>query len=170
MFTRHLTPALLVALSDSPVVFFNGPRQSGKSTLVQSLAAGPHRARYMTLDDLSVLSAARGDPQGFLAGLDGPVILDEVQRAPELFLPLKAAVDRDRRPGRFLLTGSASVTVLPQLSQALVGRMEILTLWPLSQGEVEGAKEGFIDALFEPEISSPNCKPSSRAEFWKRAS
>lgn len=168
MFTRHLTPALLSALSDSPVVFLNGPRQSGKSTLVQSLAAGAHRARYMTLDDLTVLSAARGDPQGFLAGLDGPVILDEVQRAPELFLALKAEVDRDRRPGRFLLTGSASVTVLPQLSDALVGRMEILTLWPLSQGEVEGVNEGFIDALFEPDLSPPAFKPSSRAELWKR--
>jgi len=168
MFTRHLTPALLSALSDSPVVFLNGPRQSGKSTLVQSLAAGAHRARYLTLDDLTVLSAARGDPQGFLAGLDGPVILDEVQRAPELFLALKAEVDRDRRPGRFLLTGSASVTVLPQLSDALVGRMEILTLWPLSQGEVEGANEGFIDALFELEMSPPVFKPSSRPELWKR--
>lgn len=168
MFTRHLTAALLNALSDSPVVFLNGPRQSGKSTLVRGLAAGPHRARYLTLDDLSVLAAARGDPLGFLAGLDGPVILDEVQRAPELFLPLKAEVDRDRRPGRFLLTGSASVTVLPQLSQALVGRMEILTLWPLSQGEVEGVKENFVDALFEPELAPPDFKPSSRADLWKR--
>ncbi len=168
MFERHLTPAILEALSDSPVVFLNGARQTGKSTLTQGLAAGPHPARYLTLDDMAVLSAAKNDPQGFLAGLGGPVVLDEVQRAPELFLPLKAEVDRDRRPGRFLLTGSASALVLPKLSQALVGRMEILTLWPLSQGEVEGVREEFIDALFAPGTVFPAFKPIAREELWTR--
>lgn len=168
MYKRHLESELLDALSDSPVVFLNGARQTGKSTLVQRLAAGRHPAGYLTLDDVGVLAAAKGDPQGFLAGLSGPVILDEVQRAPELFLPLKAAVDRDRRPGRFLLTGSANALVLPQLSQALIGRMEILTLWPLSQGEIEGEKEGFIDALFEPASSMPSFRPTARTNLWER--
>ena len=168
MYTRHLTPALLAALSDSPVVFLNGARQTGKSTLTQSLAAGAHPARYLTLDDMGVLSAAKNDPQGFLAGLNGPVILDEIQRAPELFLPLKAEVDRDRRPGRFLLTGSASALVLPQLSQSLTGRMEILTLWPLSQGEIAGAKEAFIDELFKPETAMPSFQTLPREELWER--
>lgn len=168
MFRRHLAPALLEALSDSPVVFLNGARQTGKSTLTQTLAAGPHPARYLTLDDMGVRSAAKNDPQGFLAGLDGPTILDEVQRAPELFLPLKAEVDRNRKPGRFLLTGSASASVLPQLSESLTGRMEILTLWPLSQGEVEGTKEEFIDALFKPHVSMPSFEPLSRAALWER--
>lgn len=77
-----------------------------------------------------------------------PVVLDEVQRVPELFLAIKASVDRDRRAGRFLLTGSANVLLLPRLSESLAGRMEILTLWPLSQGEIEGVREGFIDAVF----------------------
>lgn len=168
MFARYLAPAILEALSDSPVVFLNGARQTGKSTLAQKLALGPHPARYMTFDDLGVLAAAKNDPQGFLAGIDGPVILDEIQRAPELFLPIKAEVDRDRRPGRFLLTGSASALVLPELSQALAGRMEILTLQPLSQGEVEGVREGFIDALFDPAADFPPFKPSPREELWER--
>jgi predicted AAA+ superfamily ATPase len=80
------------------------------------------------------------------------VVIDEVQRAPELFMAIKAAVDRDRRPGRFLLTGSADVMLLPRLSESLAGRMEILTLWPLSQGEIEGTEESFIDALFSNEL------------------
>ncbi|MFA5140397.1 MAG: ATP-binding protein [Elusimicrobiota bacterium] len=168
MYARHLTHGLLEALSDSPVVFLNGARQTGKSTLAQQLAAGPHPARYVTLDDIGVLSAAKSDPQGFLAGFDGPVILDEVQRAPELFLPLKAEVDRDRRAGRFLLTGSASALVLPRLSESLTGRMEILTLWPLSQGELDGVKEGFIDALFTPGVSVQPVEPIAREELWQR--
>ena len=93
-------------------------------------------------------TAAQLDPQGFLSGLQGRVVLDEVQRAPGLFLPLKALVDRDRRPGRFLLTGSANVLALPRAAEHLVGRMALFTLWPLSQGELEGRKEGFLSALF----------------------
>lgn len=148
MYWRNITQNLLDALSDSPVVLLNGARQTGKSTLVQELAAREHPARYLTFDDLGVLVAAKEDPVGFLAGLDGPVILDEVQRVPELFLPLKAEVDRNREPGRFLLTGSANIMLLPRLAEALVGRMEILTLEPFSQGELAGHREGFIDAIF----------------------
>ncbi len=148
MFRRHLAPQVLAALADTPVVLLHGARQAGKSTLAMELAAGPHPARYLTLDDAAVLAAAKSDPAGFIAGLKGPVVLDEVQRAPELFLPMKLAVDRDRRPGRFLLTGSANVLLLPRLSEALAGRMEVLTLWPLSQGEIDGVVEDFIDRIF----------------------
>ncbi|HLE83443.1 MAG TPA: ATP-binding protein [Thermoanaerobaculia bacterium] len=151
MLQRHITPRLLAALSDTPVVLLHGARQTGKSTLVRNLDRTAHPARYLTLDDATVLSSAAGDPQGFVDGLEGPVILDEVQRAPELFLAIKRAVDRDRRPGRFLLTGSANVLLLPRLAESLVGRLEILTLWPLSQGEIHGRREGVIDALFSGE-------------------
>ncbi len=168
MYSRNLTLALSAALSDSPVVFLNGARQTGKSTLTQALAASTHPARYLTLDDMSVLSAAKNDPQGFLAGLNGPVILDEIQRAPELFLPLKAEVDRNRQPGRFFLTGSASALVLPKLSQSLTGRMEILTLWPLSQGEIAGVKEEIIDELFKTDAAMLSFQPSTREELWER--
>jgi uncharacterized protein len=148
MIRRHISGLLLEALADNPVVLLHGARQTGKSTLAHWVATEEHRARYLTLDDAGVLAAAKGDPAGFIAGLEGAVVLDEVQRAPELFLAIKAAVDRDRSPGRFLLTGSADVMLLPDLSESLAGRMEVLTLWPLSQGETEEVKEGFIDAVF----------------------
>ena len=84
--------------------------------------------RYLTLDQAVVLNAARADPTGFINGIAGPITLDEVQRAPALFLAIKAAVDRDRRPGRFLLTGSADVLGLPGIAESLAGRVEILSL------------------------------------------
>jgi hypothetical protein len=152
MIPRHLAEPLRTALGDRPVVFVQGPRQAGKSTLVRQLAGGPHRARYLTLDDDDVLGAARADPVGFVGGLGDRVVLDEVQHAPELFRAIKASVDRDRRPGRFLLTGSANVLLLPRVSESLAGRVEILTLLPLSQGEREGRREGFVDAVFGAEL------------------
>ena len=148
MVRRHILGPLLRALSDNPVVLLNGPRQAGKTTLVRDLLSGRHPARYLTMDDPGVLAAAHSDPAGFIAGLSGPVVLDEIQRAPGVFVAIKAAVDKDRRPGRFLLTGSANVLLLPKVSESLAGRMEILTLWPLSQGEIEGTFDGFIDAAF----------------------
>lgn len=148
MYRRNVADVLEEALADSPVVLLNGARQTGKSTLVRSGMVAGFSGRYLTLDDAGVLSAAATDPAGFLAGLGRPVVLDEVQRAPDLFLAIKAEVDRDRRPGSFLLTGSANVLLLPRLSESLAGRMEVHTLWPLSQGELEGVREGFVDAAF----------------------
>jgi len=149
MFPRHLTGPLRQALADTPVVLLQGGRQVGKSTLARSLAGHGGPARYVTLDDLTVLGAARSDPAGFVAGFDGPAVIDEVQRAPDLLLAIKAAVDRDRRPGRFLLTGSANVLLLPRIAESLAGRMEILTLAPLTQGEIHGRREGFLDAAYK---------------------
>ncbi len=149
MIRRHITDYLLQALEDTPVVLVNGARQTGKSTLVQSPeVAVRHGRRYVTLDDPGVLAAAKHDPNGFIAGLTTPVTLDEIQRAPELFPTIKVAVDRRREPGRFLLTGSANMLLLPRLSESLAGRMEVLTLWPFSQGEKVGVREGFVDASF----------------------
>jgi len=145
---RHLAELLGDALSDTPAVLVNGARQTGKSTLVQALEPGPSKREYLTFDDPGVLAAARRDPNGFVAGLNLPVTLDEVQHVPELFPVIKAAVDRRRQPGQFLLTGSANVMLLPKLSESLAGRMEILTLWPFSQGELRGMREDFIETLF----------------------
>ncbi|NCP41239.1 MAG: AAA family ATPase, partial [Rhodoferax sp.] len=133
MHNRHVATLLQSALDDTPVVVIHGARQSGKSTLaqLQSSSNGIPR-RYLTLDDAVVLNAAKSDPSGFIAALDGPITLDEIQRTPELFLPIKAAVDRQRQPGRFLLTGSADVLLLPGLADSLAGRMQVLSLWPLS--------------------------------------
>ena len=145
---RNLSPLVRDALGDTPVVFVQGPRQCGKSTLAHKLVTGDQSAGYVTLDDAAALHAALADPDGFVADLPGRVILDEVQRAPDLFRAIKASVDRDRRPGRFLLTGSAQALVLPKVSESLAGRMEVLTLWPFSQGELAGQHDDFVDACF----------------------
>lgn len=149
MIPRHAAARLRKALADRPVVLLHGARQTGKTTLARALAAADHPAHYVTFDTLTALSAARGDPAGFLAGIEGPVVLDEVQRVPDLFVAIKAAVDRDRDPGRFLLTGSANVLLVPRLSESLAGRMEMVPLWPFSQGEIERVVEGFVDAMFD---------------------
>ena len=140
------------ALKDTPVVMVAGPRQSGKTTLVRAFA-GRDRA-YVTLDDDTVLAGVRSDPAGFLRGLDRAVI-DEVQRAPELLRAIKRSVDDDRRPGRFLLTGSANVLALLQVSESLAGRMEVVSLLPLSQVEVRGGKPSFLKTAFAGRIVRP---------------
>lgn len=124
---------------------------------------------YLTFDDPGILAAAKRDPNGFIAGLETPVTLDEVQHVPELFPVIKAAIDRKRQPGRFLLTGSANVMLLPKLSQSLAGRMEVLTLWPFSQGELQGTKETFVDALFSRKLVVWVGKqtPAKRAELFE---
>lgn len=174
MYRRNITPQLRDALTDTPIVLLSGARQTGKTTLVREETAGSSSSNYVTLDDLEVWGAAASDPAGFLSGLSRagePVILDEVQRAPGLFPAIKASVDRDRRPGRFLLTGSANVLLIPKLSESLAGRMEILTLWPLAQAEIEGAGESFVDRLFSP--MSPleqfaGLRPAPREEIIER--
>lgn len=148
MIPRLLSARLLDALGDRPVTLLVGPRQAGKTTLALSLAQGDHPAAYLTFDDPPVLDAALHDPVGFLKGLTDDAVLDEAQLAPELFRPLKASVDRDRRAGRFLLTGSAQVLLLPRLSESLAGRMEVLTLWPFAQRELARGTGSFVDALF----------------------
>ncbi len=168
MIQRNITPKILEALADSPVVLLNGARQTGKSTLVQWLAQDQYPARYLTLDDATILAAAHDDPSGFLSGLEKPIILDEVQRAPHLFLAIKADVDRRRQSGRFLLTGSADVLLLPRVSESLVGRMEILTLWPFSQGEHEGFAEQFVDTLFTEPLSVCAAAGLDRADLTRR--
>lgn len=105
-----------------------------------------------------MLAAVKRDPSGFIAGLTTPATLDEIQRAPELFPSIKVAVDRRREPGRFLLAGSANILLLPRLSESLAGRMEVLTLWPFSQGEKVGFLEGFVDALFSTHPKWPVTK------------
>jgi predicted AAA+ superfamily ATPase len=148
MIRRHLAALLREALTDTPAVLINGARQTGKSTLVQSGDLARENRQYLTFDDPGLLAAAKRDPNGFIAGLNLPVTLDEIQHVPELFPAIKAAIDRNRQPGQFLLTGSANVMLLPRLSESLAGRMEVLTLWPFSQGELRGVTENFVDNLF----------------------
>jgi hypothetical protein len=145
---RHIGPRLAEALSDSPVVLLHGPRQSGKTTLARRHGEGAGMG-YVTLEDPSILKAAREDPSGFVADLPERVVIDEVQRAPDLLMVIKASVDRRRLPGRFLLTGSANVLLVPRLSDSLAGRTAIVRLHPLSQAELAGPRlPGFLPALF----------------------
>jgi uncharacterized protein len=166
MIRRNISIRLAQALTDTPVVLVNGARQTGKSTLVLE----EKERQYLSFDDPGVLAAAKADPNGFVAGLNTPVTLDEVQHIPELFPAIKAAVDREREPGRFLLTGSANVLLLPKLSESLAGRMEVLTLWPFSQGELAGTREGFIDAAFSkrPVWPAKTKQRVSRDELFAR--
>ena len=170
MIRRHLTEQLLQALADTPAVLINGARQTGKSTLAQLPELEKQGRQYLTFDDPGVLAAAKQDPNGFIAGLTATVTLDEVQHVPELFPAIKMAIDRKREPGRFLLTGSANVLLLPKLSESLAGRMELLTLWPFSQGEINGVKEGFVDALFskQPAWASGKNKSIQRDELFEK--
>jgi len=169
MLERNITNALLAALGDTPVVLLQGPRQSGKSTLVGLLAEKKRRAAYFTMDDAAVLAAATRDPDAFIHAITGPVVIDEVQLVPDLFRAIKLEVDRRRTPGRFLLTGSANVLLVPKVSESLAGRMEILTLWPFSVGELAGVREGFIDRVFGREKADVwPIREGSRSDLVKR--
>src|SRR5512138_2814031 len=165
MFPRLLASSLRTALSDTPAVFVAGARQSGKSTLVAGVAQAGEGWRTVSMDDLGTLALARSDPQGFVEGLGERAVLDEIQRAPELLLPIKRAIDLGRRPGRFVLTGSANILTLPRAAESLAGRMEVLTLWPLAQCELGGGTSGFLDACFQghPEAVAP--PPVDRASL-----
>ena len=149
MFARRASDSVIQSQQWSPVVLVEGPRQAGKSVLVRDLVGAIRPAAYVTLDDATTLASAREKPQDFILGLPDPVVIDEVQRAPEVFLPIKLSVDQDRRPGRFTLAGSANVLLLPRLADSLAGRMRIVMLWPLSQGEIDGLREGFLTTMFE---------------------
>jgi len=152
MIRRNIESAVHQALADTPVVLLNGPRQTGKTTLAQMMTekAG---TRYFSLDDAATLASAAGDPAGFVRNLSGPVVIDEIQKAPDLFPAIKLAVDQDCQPGRFLLTCSANVMTLPRLSESLAGRMEIIPLFPFSAGELAGQHEGFLKRLFDGTIA-----------------
>jgi predicted AAA+ superfamily ATPase len=143
-FARPLTTSLKAALRDTPVVCLLGPRQSGKTTLARTLEP---RHAYVTFDDAATLAFARADPTGFVAALPPRVILDEIQRVPELLRTIKLAVDRDRRPGRFVLTGSANLLLLPDLGDSLAGRMEVVQLQPLTAAEQVRAPGRFLASL-----------------------
>lgn len=145
IYPRRIAPRIAEAMLDTPVVLLAGPRQAGKTTLVRQIAG--QGLRYLTLDDELTLLSAREDPVGMIRSLDRAVI-DEIQRAPQLLLAIKKSVDEDRRPGRFLLTGSANLMALPNVTDSLAGRMETLLLLPLSQSEIEGCPSNWIDGAF----------------------
>src|SRR3990172_6814493 len=145
IFPRYIQHRIWEAMADTPVVLLSGPRQAGKTTLVRQFAGDMQR--FITLDDEPTLLAARQDPVGLVRSLDCAVI-DEVQRAPSLLLAIKKSVDEDRRPGRFLLTGSANLMALPAVADSLAGRMETLIMLPLAGCEMQSSTGKWIDAVY----------------------
>ena len=148
--TRLVIPSLQSRLAVMPVVVVMGARQTGKSTLAQELTPGGRR--FVSLDDLDTVDLARRDPDAILGGSQ-PLTLDEVQREPDLLQAVKRAVDRDRQPGRFLLTGSANLLLMRRVSESLAGRASYLTLWPMTRREQRGLGRG---GIWEDLLDSPD--------------
>lgn len=157
MYERFISPFIKDALDDTPVILISGARQTGKSTLCKQLIEKKvFRGKSVTLDDPTTLAAVQTDPLGFLLSQDKHLIIDEVQRAPEIFLSIKKLVDEDRKHRRFILTGSSEVMTLPAMSDSLAGRIEMHHLWPLSQEEINGKKSVFLDILLSPDGKFPD--------------
>ncbi len=162
---RKARSLVVDALGYSRVVFVQGARQVGKSTLAQQVVTSDRPATSITLDDQATRNAASADPHGFIAGLGGPAMIDEVQLVPDLLYAIKQAVDDDPSPGRFLLTGSANVLTAPKISESLAGRVRRIELWPLAQTEIRGAGGNFVDSLFAGEPPRPTDAPVGHEAF-----
>jgi uncharacterized protein len=156
---RLITPRIRAAMADTPVVVLNGARQVGKSTLVTDLLHLPGRVDVLTLDHEPTRRAASLDPRTFVERSVDTLVIDEAQLVPSLFRAVKAAVDHERRPGRFVLTGSARLLSVPEMADALVGRVEVVELWPFSEVELAGARSSVVDVIER----SPEALVMSRA-------
>lgn len=172
LYQRNIEPSLHEALADTPVVAITGARQSGKSTLAEKVAA-EIGAQKTSFDDAELKAAAIADPAGFIEGASLPLLVDEFQKAPEILDAIKARVDRERRGGArpaglFLLTGSANVWATLRISESLAGRAERIQLWPLSQGEIAGRREAFIEALFAGDPPTTPKAEGGRAAISER--
>lgn len=163
---RHVAEVVRVALTDTRVVLINGARQCGKSTLAR-LIGNEQDATWLTLDNAQSREAARYDPTEFVSR-NGLTIIDEVQREPDLLLAIKERVDENPRPGQYLLTDSARVMPLRVVPDALPGRMETVELWPLSQGEIDGTPDGFVDAAFASGPELAHTSALSKADYIER--
>ncbi len=162
-YPRYLKYSLLQSFKASPIVLLIGPRQCGKTTLMKEIGE-ELGMQYISFDTLKQLSAAQEDPEGFVNALSQPVIIDEVQRVPQIALPIKLKVDEERRLGFFGLTGSANPLVAPKLNDSLAGRMFIHHLWPLSMGEIQQKKSRFLESIFDPNAMFSN------GSYWDRES
>lgn len=163
--SRRIADTLIEAMAEARVVALLGPRQAGKSTLARMLAEGPLPADYLTLDDERVRELAADDPQGFVGSLGRRTVIDEIQRVPALLLAIKSRVDRDWSPGQFLITGSANLRRIPTVADALPGRVDYLTMWPFTQGEIRGERESFLACLIAGDVPKPRSAPTGRREY-----
>jgi uncharacterized protein len=168
---RSAEANIAAALADTRVVILNGARQVGKSTVVQAATKKLRNVLMRTLDRPTDLAAAKQDPEGFVEH-DGLMVIDEIQRAPQIILPIKAQVDQRSKPGQFLLTGSARILGLKDLPDALVGRSETIELWPFSQREIQGEgkqKKHFAEELFGDAIVFRGAGIAKRDDYVMRA-
>lgn len=165
---RHALNEVAAALKDTRVIVILGARQVGKSTLISQLErVEGSRREILTLDNQAVRAAAIADPAGFMAGLDLPVAIDEIQRAPELMTEIKLRVDTDESPGQMVLTGSANLLEMRQVKESLAGRAEYIRLFPFSQGELLGKRESFIPQLAAGEFPNVKGAPVGRRHHAK---
>ncbi|HCJ11651.1 MAG: ATPase [Verrucomicrobia bacterium GWF2_51_19] len=149
MIERHITAVICESLKTFPVVLVTGARQAGKSTLANDLYEKGFLTEYVTLDDLSLLDAAKSSPESFIRQFTHPVIIDEIQRVPDLLIAIKRCVDENKMPGRFLLTGSANILAYPGVTESLAGRMAIVRVEGLSRMELKQDRYNFIQSCFE---------------------
>src|SRR6516164_826422 len=166
---RRLVGVTAARFAEEPVVVLNGPRTVGKSTLLSQLAKRLGRA-VIDCDDLATRAAVRSDPARFVES-DQPVLIDEYQHVPELLEAIKAQLNRDLRPGRYVLAGSTRYATLPEAAQALTGRVDIIPVLPLSQGEIDNVRETFVSRLLDGagvEMASPRA-PTAREEYAQRS-
>lgn len=165
---RAVMPNVLAALADTPVVVVNGPRQAGKTTLAKAVSY-PGTAEFVTLDEPTARSAAAADPRAFVERPVDTLVVDEAQLEPSLFRAIKASVDADRRPGRFLLTGSSRLLSAPDMADSLVGRVETVDLWPFAERElVDATGPSFVDTIFDQPGRLLRSAPGTRVEIGER--
>lgn len=175
---RQLQPFILEALQSFPAVYINGPRQAGKTTLVKELLARDFNAKFITFDDTLERAAAMRNPFSYIKESGTPLIIDEVQMVSELFRPLKKLVDEQRQDalhgggsanGRYLLTGSANLMAIPELADAMVGRMATLTLLPLSVSETIGETSHFLERCFAKDFTGIKTENTSLPAIMRKA-
>lgn len=166
MFKRNIAEKLKQALEWNPVILLTGARQTGKTTLMKSICQ-EKGFNYITFDNIQQQALAKSDPIGFINSLKKPVILDEIQRVPELLLTIKQDVDENKKEGMYALTGSANPLLIPKLGDSLAGRMSILELYPLSQGEIIGKKEHFLEKVFDQKTTL-NTKNFNKEEIYQK--
>lgn len=167
-FARRLEPVVRGLLAEEPVVAVHGARTVGKSTMVRALAASAGRS-VVDLDDPETRDAVDASPSAFAAA-PPPVFIDEYQHAPAILDAIKAELNRDLGPGRFVLTGSTRYSSLPAAAQSLTGRLHVVTLWPLSQGELDGVEERFVERLLTDPAAlvAPAASDTSREQYAER--
>src|SRR6202012_5071093 len=162
---RRLAEVVPQRMGEEPVVILTGPRTVGKSTLLAAIAARFDRP-VLDLDRPDARAAAASDP-GFIVSGPGPVLIDEFQHVPEILDAIKAELNTDTRPGRYVLTGSTRYSVLPQAAQSLTGRAHVINVLPLSQGELDGHRERFINLLWQdPERIPPAAVPACSRDHY----